>query len=89
MVNQPKLKKTTIIAPVEDGGLNMIDIHTFHDANKSMWIKRLLEKNDMGQVKWKICLKKMLNIDTDMINRVIPNYQLRKTKTYFHKQILE
>ena len=45
-----KVKRNTIIADYENGGLKMIDVECFIDAQKVMWIKRLL-KEEKGS--WK------------------------------------
>lgn len=44
-------KRSTIIAPVSEGGLDMVDIYNVHSASKVSWMKRL-------HAKWK---KVMLN----------------------------
>ena len=46
--NKPaNIKRSTITAPIKDGGLNMIDVFAVHTTAKCSWIKRLLigEKN--------------------------------------------
>ena len=54
-----KIKRTTIIAKIEDGGLGMIDVHEIHNAAKCSWIKRLLDETNS---KWKITTLQMLGI---------------------------
>ena len=39
----PKIKKSTIIAPIPDGGLSMVDTHSIHQSAKISWIKRLFD----------------------------------------------
>ncbi len=59
--NKPsKIKRSTIIANIEDGGLGMIDVYEVHNAAKCGWIKRL---HDETEAKWKITTLKMLNIE--------------------------
>ena len=41
----PRIKRETIIAPIEDGGLWMPDIHAFHQAQKTIHIKNLVLEN--------------------------------------------
>ena len=41
MESQQKLKKTTITAPICEGGLGMIDIHAVYTAAKCSWLKSL------------------------------------------------
>jgi hypothetical protein len=49
--NKPeKIKRKTIIADYEKGGLRMLDIDSFIKAQKVMWVKRLLEP---GKASWK------------------------------------
>ena len=38
----PRIKRDTIIALIEDGGLKMTDIHTFHQAQKVVCMKNLI-----------------------------------------------
>jgi hypothetical protein len=61
----PKIKYTTLIAPIAQGGLNLQDLETKIKANKITWIKHLLDKNinkpwkDYLQVKVKDPLHKI------------------------------
>ena len=54
----PKLKTSTIIAPVNDGGLGMIDIYAVNMAAKGSWLKDYLTQNE------KKAMLFMLNVDT-------------------------
>ena len=41
--NKPaKIKQSTIIVPIQEGGLNMIDVLAVHTTAKCHWIQRLL-----------------------------------------------
>ena len=60
-----KIKRTTIIAPVSEGGLGMVDVYNVHLASKINWIKRL---HDPSEAKWKSVMLKMMNIKIDMLN---------------------
>ena len=40
----PKIKYTTLIAPITQGGLNLQDLETKIKANKIKWIKHLVDK---------------------------------------------
>ena len=54
----PKIKRETIIASIEEGGLKMPDIFEINKAAKITWVKRLaIETNG----KWKDLM--LLNID--------------------------
>ena len=54
-----KVKRTTIISDYEEGGLKMLDVECFINAQKVMWVKRLLAKNDEGS--WKIYPQRLLS----------------------------
>jgi hypothetical protein len=64
-----KIKRKTIIAEYEDGGLKMLDIATFIKAQKAMWVKRLVS-DDNGS--WKalpmLYLSDLLGKDTFKCN---------------------
>ena len=62
--NKPA-KISTIIAPVCEGGLGMIDIYSTHSAAKCSWIKQLYNNRES---KWKTCMTYMLSIDSDTLN---------------------
>jgi hypothetical protein len=69
--NKPeKIKRKTIIADYEKGGLKMLDIGSFIKAQKVMWIKRLLTP---GSASWKavpslLFLSEFLGPDTFKCN---------------------
>ena len=42
----PKVKKYTIIAPIDQGGLNMVDVAAVNKATKIGWIRRVIENNN-------------------------------------------
>ena len=46
-----KIKRTTIINDVEEGGGNMIDIIAFNKALKASWVGKYLDENNKGR--WK------------------------------------
>ena len=46
-----KIKRNVIINEYGDGGLKMIDLFSFNKSLKTIWIKKYLEKTNMG--KWK------------------------------------
>jgi hypothetical protein len=49
--NKPdKIKRQTIIADYEKGGLKMLDVSSFFKAQKAMWVKRFLSKE---RASWK------------------------------------
>jgi hypothetical protein len=68
--NKPEnIKRLTIIADYEKGGLKMLDIGSFLKAQKAMWVKRL-QSPDMAS--WKAApafyLKEFLGLDTFKCN---------------------
>ena len=57
-----KVKRSTIIAPVAEIGLGMVDIYKIHATSKLSWIKRLHDQTD---AKWKtVMLKQMKGMDS-------------------------
>ena len=80
-----KIKRSTIIAPIEQGGLAMIDVHEIHTAAKCSWIRRL---HDTTKSKWKNSFLKLMNIEMHMFNKNLDIKMVDKCKTEFHKQIL-
>ena len=81
----PKIKKSTIIAPIKEGGLGMIDTQTIHQSAKISWIKRLLQPNDS---KWKTLMLYMLNLEQQNFNKNPGVRASNNAKTKYHKQIL-
>ena len=53
-----KIKRTTVINSVENGGLNMIHIKSFCEAQKISWIKKLLDSNNTSD--WKRLLESQM-----------------------------
>jgi hypothetical protein len=64
-----KIKRKTIIAEYDKGGLRMLDVASFQKAQKAMWAKRLMEP---GNASWKavplISLSALLGQDTFKCN---------------------
>ena len=85
--NKPaKIKRSTLIAPVKEGGLGMVDVHVVHVAAKCSWLKRLLVGNQ--DLKWKKIMYMMLNITPEVCNRNIIYSKFTKCKSDFHAQIM-
>ena len=80
----PKIKRNTIIAPTQSGGLGMVDVHKVHTAAKCSWIKCLLNESEG---KWKGLMWTRLNLDQNQINK---NFSKKfiTAKTSFHQQVL-
>ena len=82
-----KVRRETIIANYDNGGIRMPDIHSIHLNAKIRWIQRLLTDSECS--KWKTLMWHMLNIDKYLLNKKIPNCYCKKSLTKFHMQILE
>ena len=58
--NKPdKVKRATIVAGYEEGGLKMFDVESFIQAQKVIWVKRLLASNNEGS--WKLYPRLLLD----------------------------
>ena len=85
--NKPKVKHTTLIAPIDKGGLGMVDVYAVHTASKCSWIKRL---NNNSTSKCKNSTWNMLNFEPHLLYKNFKNYELKKhCKTKYHKQMIE
>ena len=76
----PEVKRETIIASIEDGGLKMPDIFEINKAAKITWVKRLAIEEDG---KWKDLTYKLLNIDRQHFVYKMPPYMLMHVKQNF------
>ena len=81
----PKVKRNTIIAPIEDGGLGMVDVFEVHSTAKCGWIRRLMSETD---AKWKNTMWIMLDIEPNILNKNV-EISFLKAKTQFYQQILD
>ena len=64
----PKIKKDTIVGPLEPGSLKMVDVYSMHTAAKIRWIKTLFTNEDTD---WKLLFQKMLSIERNMLNKKV------------------
>ena len=80
-----KIKRSTIIAPIEQGGLDMIDVFAIHSVAKCSWIRRLFDKTNS---KCKTTFLNLLNLDKNMLNKNLDIKIVAQCKTNFHKQVL-
>ena len=55
-----KIKRSSIIAPIDQGGLGMLDVDSIHIAAKCSWICRLCDDNNS---KWKTLSWKLINLE--------------------------
>ena len=81
-----KIKRSTIIATIEEGGLGMVDVYNVHMASKISWIKRL---NDTSKAKWKTVMLKLMNTDLDILNKKYEYELNRKKIPQFYDQVLK
>jgi hypothetical protein len=97
--NKPdKIKRQTLIAEYEKGGLKMLDICSFLKAQKAMWVKRLMSNE---KASWKAApdwyLREFLGIDTFRCNikcvdkpKDFPHFYWQVMVSWFEtKQILD
>ena len=84
--NKPaKIKRSTIIAPIDEGGLGMIDVYEVHATAKCSWLRRLF---DNAETKWKVIFLNLLNIPKHMLNKNLGEETCKRCKSNFHKQTL-
>ena len=79
-----KIKKSTIIAPISEGGLGMIDINSTHQAAKIGWIRRL---NSNTNDKWKSIMLIRMGIKSIQLNKKL-DCSVTKHNTKFYTQVL-
>ena len=79
-----KVKRSTIIAPVAEGGLGMVDIFKVHAASKVSWIKRL---HDQSDAKWKTVMLKQMKLNKNLLNKKTDLTFIGKIPP-FYRQIL-
>ena len=82
----PKIKKDTLIATYDKGGLKLPEIFAVNTAAKVKWIKNLLMPNDE---KWKTSTWYLLNIPKHKICNKLPFSRCFKSLTPFHRQMFE
>ena len=80
----PKIRRESIIAPIEVSGLKMPDIYTIHQAFKLMFIKRLCNN---GKGRWKAVTWEILKIKPYIFNKKLKN--IPATISNYHNQVLK
>ena len=79
---RPRIKKSTLIGDLSEGGLRAPDFETVVQAQRAMWIKRYLDSNE---ALWKATLDYYLkdfgktfllhcNFDTDILSNKVPAF---------------
>jgi hypothetical protein len=83
-----KVNRTTIIADYDKGGLKMLDVESFVQAQKIMWVKRLLK---IGEGSWKaypkLVLSGLLDEYSFQCNTDLKEHE--KTMNPFYLQLLK
>ena len=62
----PKIKRSTIIGPINSGELKMVDIYLMHMVAKATWIKHL---SSVDQCYWKTLFLKVMSVKYSMLNK--------------------
>ena len=82
----PRIKRVTIIASIEDGGLKMIDILAFHQAQKFVCMKNLILEGE----KVLSLLLTITGVQKTVLKHKLPlEYLNQFSCDPFHKQLLE
>ena len=63
---KPLLSKTTLIQPIEEGGMSMVSISELIKAAKIMFFKRIYNSIDAN---WKILLQNLMGLSTEELLR--------------------
>ena len=66
----PRVKRSTIINDIQNGGIKMPDIYTVHATEKLAWMKRLL---DNSTKKWKVLSFSLICLPKDYIDFKLPS----------------
>jgi hypothetical protein len=85
-----KVKRTAVIADYEEGGLKMLDVESFVNAQKVMWVKRLLSKREEGS--WKVYPQLLLSKILDEHSFQCNSTELKKKGRMlqkFYRQLFE
>ena len=80
-----KIKRSTIIAPIDEGGMGMIDVYNIHHASKISWIKRLYNPD---QAKWKSIMLQSMNTTLYLLNKNY-KYKVDNKISDFYNQVLK
>ena len=83
---KPHVKKSTIIAKIEEGGLKMVHFHSMVKAIKLNWIKRFVNTNSTYTKMITECISKNLTLE-DFIRCNINEVDRKAVKNNFYNQI--
>ena len=85
--NKPaKVKRSTIVSSIRNGGLKMPDIYSINETSKILWIKKI--SNNVN-CKWASLMLSLLNLNPIELRHKLNYNFIEKGKSSFHKQILE
>ena len=85
--NKPaKIKSSTVISEIDDGGLKMPNFKTICATQKVMWIKRLLSENNS---RWKAVAYSLMGITHSQLTCKLSVEYLENIKTPFYQQVLK
>jgi hypothetical protein len=82
-----KIKKSTIIGNIEDGGLKMPHVESIIKSLKLAWLSKLFNDNIHGR--WKTLSKLLLGVTIEELDSKINPARLPYDLGPFHEQILE
>ena len=78
-----KIKQSTIIAPVAEGGMGMVDVYNIHHSSKISWIKRLYNPGE----KWKTIMLQNMKTNLYQLNKKY-KYKINNPIFEFYQQVL-
>ena len=82
----PKIKKSTMISDISQGGLKMPLFSEIVKAHKVMWIKRLFEEK---QCKWRVLAHTLMGLSKFELICKFSHIYLTTETTNFYKQVLQ
>ena len=85
---QERIKRKTMIGNIEQGGLSMIDVESFHAALKTKWVGRIINNSD----KWSAIGNHLINsFASDRLLLKIHVHDIRYIRNMppFYRQVIE
>ena len=79
-----KIKRSTIIAPIGEGGMGMVDVYNIHHCSKISWIRRLFNP---GNEKWKTIMLQNMKTNLYQLNKKY-KYKTDNQISEFYQQVL-
>jgi hypothetical protein len=84
----PKVKTSTMIADIEDGGLKMPRFSVMVQSQKILWIKRWLLQDEKTS-SWTTLAKSLTHITTNLVKSKQSLAYLPKCQSIFYRQVLD